>query len=270
MLGVHRSQYYYHRKQQNKGTAERDVLRQRATELHQMSRGSAGARTLSSLLLQEGLQAGRYKAARLMREAGLVSHQPCGHRYRVRDKASLIARNELARRFDVAEPNKVWCGDITFIKTAQGWSYLAVVLDLYARKVVGWALSVIADSRLTQKALEMAWLSRGRPSGVLFHSDQGTQYSSQTYQHACRQYGIMQSMSRRGNCWDNSVAERLFRSLKSEWLPAKGYRGIEEARRDISFYLSGYYNRIRPHRHNSGLSPVEKERQMQKKPLSVS
>lgn len=270
MLGVQRSQFYYHKKQQQRGNVERDALRQRAAELHLMSRGSAGARTLSSMLKQEGKQVGRYKAGRLMKEAGLISHQPGKHRYRVRDKASRIANNELNRCFNVAKPNQAWCGDITFIKTAQGWSYLAVVMDLYARKVVGWALSTVADSRLAQDALKMAWVSRGCPSDVLFHSDQGTQYSSLVYQLACQRYGMRQSMSRRGNCLDNAVAERLFRSLKSEWLPDKGYRDVEEAKKDISFYLSGYYNRVRPHQYNGGLSPVEKERQSLKNPLTVS
>lgn len=267
---MHRSQFYYHKKKQLKGNAERDTLRQRAAELHQMSRCSAGARTLSSMFRQEGKPVGRYKATRLMKEAGLVSRQPCRHRYRVRDKASRTANNELGRCFSVTKPDKVWCGDITFIKTARGWSYLAVVLDLYARKVVGWSLSSIADSRLALDALKMAWVSRGKPSGVLFHSDQGTQYSSLAYQQTCQRYEMTVSMSRKGNCWDNAVAERLFRSLKSEWLPEKGYRSLEEAKRDISFYLSGYYNRVRPHRYNSGLSPAEKERRMRKHPLTVS
>lgn len=264
MLGVHRSQFYYRKKRQQKDDKARDALRQKATELHRMSRGSAGARTLSSMLRQEGHQVGRYKAASLMKEAGIISHQPCRHRYRVRDKASLIAANELDRQFNVAEPDKVWCGDITFIKTAKGWFYLAVVLDLYARKVVGWAFSTEASSQLAQDALRMAWVSRGHPAGLLFHSDQGTQYSSHSYQSLCTRYGIKLSMSRKGNCWDNAVTERLFRSLKTEWLPRKGYGNEEEARQDVSFYLSGYYNRIRPHKHNSGLSPANKERQTQK------
>lgn len=270
MLGVHRSQFYYHKKQQQKETAARDALRQKVAELHRMSRGSAGARTLSSMLKKEGQTVGRYKAGRLMKEAGLVSMQPSRHRYRVCEQPSMMAKNVLARGFNVAKPNKVWCGDITFIRTEKGWYYLAVVLDLYARKVVGWAFSMTADSQLTQHALTVAWHNRGRPSGILFHSDQGTQYSSHSYRATCSRYGMTASMSRKGNCWDNAVTERLFRSLKTEWLPHKGYCSAEEAKRDVSLYLSGYYNRIRPHKYNSGLSPAEKERQMQKEPLAVS
>jgi len=115
------------------------------------------------MLKQEGKELSCYKAAPLMGEAGLISHQPGRHRYRARDKASLITKNELARQFSVAKPDKVWCGDITFIKTAQGWSYLAVVLDLYARKGVDWALSTAAYSRFAQHVLKMAWVSRSKP-----------------------------------------------------------------------------------------------------------
>jgi len=205
-----------------------------------------------------------------MEEAGLVSRQPGKHRYRICERGSALAGNSLNRCFSVREPNHVWCGDITFIRVSTGWLYLAVVLDLYARKVVGWAFSEKADSRLTQDALTMAWNSRGQPSGLVFHSDQGSQYSSISYRALCGRYGVTRSMSRRGNCWDNAVAERMFRSLKTEWVPAEGYGSVSEAEKDISFYLSGYYNRIRPHRNNSGLSPAEKERLHRIEPLTGS
>ncbi|PLR29221.1 IS3 family transposase, partial [Chimaeribacter californicus] len=179
-----------------------------------------------------------------MREAGLVSKQPGRHRYRIVDRSALCAANHLNRDFTVEKPDRVWCGDITFIRSGTGWLYLAVVLDLYARKVVGWAFSSKADSRLAQDALTMAWHNRGRPAGILFHSDQGSQYSSVSYREMALRYGMTSSMSRRGNCWDNAVAERLFRSLKTEWLPPKGYANDEEAEQDVRLYLTGYYNRI--------------------------
>jgi putative transposase len=270
VLGVHRSLFYYHKKRLSTVNRERESLRVRMKELHQANRGSAGARTLSALMCREGKAVGRYKAGQLMKEAGLVSRQPGNHRYRVCDRASLLADNRLNRCFTVEEPDRVWCGDITFIRTGTGWVYLAVVLDLYARKVVGWALSAKADSQLAQDALTMAWHGRGRPAGILFHSDQGTQYSSVSYRAMSGRYGMKRSMSRRGNCWDNAVTERLFRSLKTEWVPRRGYRNAEEAEKDVSFYLSGYYNRIRPHRHNSELSPAEKENLLRTEPLTVS
>ncbi|NKG30887.1 hypothetical protein FVB43_12635 [Erwinia rhapontici] len=120
-----------------------------------------------SILKQEGEEVSCYKAARLMGEAGLISHQSGRHRYRVRDKASLITKNELARQFSVAKPDKVWGGDITFIKTAQGWSYLAVVLDVYASKGVDWALFTAADSRFAQHVLKMVWVSSGKPIKIV-------------------------------------------------------------------------------------------------------
>lgn len=141
------------------------------------------------------------------------------------------------------------------------WAYLAVVLDLFSRKPIGWALSLSPDSDLTSKALTMAYESRGRPKKVMFHSDQGCQYTSKKFRQKLWLYKIKQSMSRRGNCWDNAPMERFFRSLKTEWIPKQGYACIDEAQKSITDYIIGYYNQIRPHRHNSGKAPnvIEKE-----------
>lgn len=264
VLGVHRSTFYYHQKRRRTTDGGRDALKDRVVELHQLSRGAAGARTLSAMLCREGKAVGRYKAGHLMREAGVVSRQPGKHRYRVCEQRSQYADNHLKRHFRVAGPDQVWCGDITYIRCRGGWLYLAVVLDLYARKVVGWSFSGTSDSQLAQQALSMAWERRGRPSGVMFHSDQGAQYSSVPYGAMVARYG----MSRRGNCWDNAVVERFFRILKTEWLRRNGYQYMEEAQRDIEEYITGYYNRIRPHRCNGGLSPAMKE--IQRKLQSVS
>ena len=122
---------------------------------------------------------------------------------------------------------------MTYIWTGSGWLYLAVVLDLYARRVVGWAMSRSPDSELTKQALAVAYEARGCPDGVLFHSDQGCHYSSQAFRERLKEYGMIQSMSRRGNCWDNAPMERFFGSLKSEWIPERGYRSYQEAQSDI-------------------------------------
>ncbi|OKA95033.1 transposase, partial [Aeromonas salmonicida subsp. salmonicida] len=159
----------------------------------------------------------------------------------------------------VPQPNQVWCGDITYVWTSARWHYLAVVLDLHTRRVVGWAMSDKPDAELAIKALEMAYQQRGCPSGVLFHSDQGSQYGSRAFRQRLWRYRMTQSMSRRGNCWDNAPMERLFRSLKSEWLPATGYMSLREATRDISYYLMDYYNWRRPHQHNDGIPPAKAE-----------
>src|SRR5690606_12966000 len=139
--------------------------------------------------------------------------------------------NLLARKFTVEKPNQVWCGDITYIWSGQCWSYLAVVLDLYARRVVGWAMSSSPDAELVVKALEHAWEQRGQPSGVLFHSDQGSKYASHHFRHGLWRYRMQQRMSGRGNCWNNAPRERLFRSLKTDWVPNLGNRSLPDAKR---------------------------------------
>ena len=154
----------------------------------------------------------------------------------------------------------------TCIWVGSKWRYLAVVLDLFSRRVVGWSLSDKPDAELASKALDMAWEQRGRPMNVMFHSDQGCQYSSRKFRQRLWLYRITQSMSRRGNCWDNAPMERLFRSLKTEWVPATGYLTQDQAKKDISYYLMDYYNRRRPHQANDGLSPVNAENRL--KPVS--
>ncbi len=132
-------------------------------------------------------------------------------------------------------------------------------MDLFARKPVGWALSHSPDSNLTCQALSMAYESRGRPKEVMFHSDQGSHYTSRQFRQLVWRYRLTQSMSRRGNCWDNSPMERFFRSLKTEWIPTTGYRNFSEAKHCINDYIIGYYSEIRPHSYNGGLTPNESE-----------
>jgi putative transposase len=132
-------------------------------------------------------------------------------------------------------------------------------MDLFARKLVGWAMSYSLDTKLAAKALSMAFESRGRPKGVMFHSDQGSTYTSRNYRQLLWRYQIEQSMSRRGNCWDNSPMERFFRSLKTEWVPTKGYRSFIEAEKSVVNYIIGYYSKVRPHSYNGGLTPNESE-----------
>lgn len=176
----------------------------------------SGSRTIQGLLNDQGVGIGRFKVRRLMSELGLVCKQPGPHAYKRATVERLDIPNRLDWEFDVAQPDQVWCGDITYIWTGQRWSYLAVVLDLYARRVVGWAMSDTADADLVVQALDHAWEQRGRPHGVMFHSDQGSQYASRKFRQRLWRYRLVQSMSRRGNCWDNAPMERLFRSLKTE------------------------------------------------------
>jgi len=191
----------------------------------------------------------------------LVSTRLPTHRYKKASQPHTQIANTLCREFCPAAPNNVWCGDVTYIWSGHRWSYLAVVLDLYARKPIGWALSNSPDSELTARALTMAYETRGRPEDVLFHSDQGSHYTSIKYRQHLWRYRINQSMSRRGNCWDNSPMERFFRSLKTEWVPETGYGSFDGAKRSITDYVIGYYSQRRPHTFNEGLSPNAAERQ---------
>lgn len=259
VFGVHRSSFYYRRENEGRIDPERERLKVRVIELHRVSRGAAGARTLSASLKAEGESVGRYKAARLMAEAGVQSKQPRPHRYAKANGDGAVVPNHLNREFAPERPNQVWCGDITYIWAGTGWLYLAVVLDLYARRVVGWAMSDSANTALVTQALTLAYESRGRPSGVLFHSDQGCQYTATAFRQQLWRYHMKQSMSRRGNCWDNAPMERFFRSLKTEWLPETGYLAPGVAKEDLLRYLTHYYNRQRPHSTNGYRTPIAME-----------
>ena len=243
----------------NKSHPERDRLKAMVTKIHDDSRGAAGARTISGELRQKNEAVGRYKATSLMKEIGLFSKQPHKHRYKIAEDESKIAPNLLQREFVVNTPNKVWCGDVTYIWAGTQWMYLAVVMDLFKRRIVGWACSNSPNTNLTCAALRMAYESRGRPKGVMFHSDQGCHYNSLQYRQMLWKFQIEQSMSRRGNCWDNAVMERFFRSLKMEWMPKYGYRSMNEAVIDTTDYIHRHYNSARGHSYNNYLSPIAAE-----------
>ncbi|EDT8879104.1 IS3 family transposase [Salmonella enterica subsp. enterica] len=238
-------------------------LRSRARALHQQSRGSAGSRTLSQLMRRSGYGVGRWLARRLMQECNLESRQPGKHLYRSVQETSPASPNLLKRQFAPESANRVWCGDISFIRVCGGWCYLALVIDLYSRRVVGHAMSSSPDAELVCRAMRNALETRQRSGRLLFHSDQGGQYRSKKYRRLLWKHGVMQSMSRRGNCLDNSPMERVFRSLKSEWMPKGGYVDLREAAGDIGIWISRWYNTQRPHGHNGGLSPCEYENQLE-------
>jgi putative transposase len=212
------------------------------------------------MLTDSGIPMSRYRAGRLMKHLKLSSSQPGRHKYKNAPQEHVCLPNLLDRQFAVTEPDKVWCGDITYIWTGSNWHYLAVVMDLFARRIIGWALSANADTALISRALRMACESRGQPANVMFHSDQGSQYTGLKYQQMLWRYRMTQSVSRRGNCWDNSPMERFFRSLKTEWIPARGYLSACEAYEQIGCYIQNYYNSARPHNYNGGLTPEESER----------
>jgi putative transposase len=260
VLGVSRSAFYDWLHRRAVPDTRREALKAKVVQLHVESRESAGARMISQALKAQQIKVGRYLTARLMTEANLASRQRRRHPYRSRGVEAFVARNLLERNFEPTAINQVWCGDVTSLMVGKRWYHLAVVIDLFARRIVGWAFSLINDANLVSRALAMAVEVRGRHTGLMFHSDQGCQYTSQRFQSELLEHGITPSMSRMGQCWDNAPTERFFGTLKSEWVPAKGYSTVEEARQDMtSFFMR--YNRIRLHSYNNYLSPIAMERQ---------
>lgn len=256
MLGVNRSSYQYWQQRPNTIAPERLKLIAELKRWFGMSNGSAGQRSLVQLLRRSGFNVSRWLVRKLMRQMGLVSRQLPTHKYAKSEKAHVNIPNSLGRQFQPNQPNQAWCGDVTYVWSGARWLYLAVVIDLYARRVVGFATSRHPDSELTKKALRMAYETRGKPWRVLFHSDQGCHYTSNTYRQLLWRFGMKQSLSRRGNCWDNAPMERFFRSFKSEWMPRSGFDSFTEGVNAIGQYINGYYNRYRPHTNNAGLSPL--------------
>lgn len=267
VFDVHRSSYRAWRDRPTDPKPEELQLQALVKAAHKASNGSAGARSIAKIVTQGGTPLSRYRAGRRMKLLGLESTQVPSHAYKKAEQPHVDIPNLLDRKFDVQKPNAAWAGDITYIWTGARWAYLAVVLDLFARKPVGWALSLSPDTELVKKALTMAYESRGEPEEVMFHSDQGCQYTSLGFRQLLWRYRMTQSLSRRGNCWDNAPTERFFRSLKTEWMPEVGYQSFPAAKQAINDYIIGYYSQIRPHQHNDGLPPSvaeEKYRHAQK------
>ena len=218
------------------------------------SRGSAGKRTLRDLLKRKGIFVGLYLVRKLMKQQGLFSKQPQKWQNRNKENGQIFA-NHLNREFTPNADTTVFCGDTTYLKVNGIWCYLAVVINLCNRQVMGWKLSRHHDSELVVDALHHAMLNVKKTAKMIFHSDQGSIYGSKVFCKTVQDYGLTQSMSRRGNCWDNAPMERWFRSFKYEWMQEGGYLTLGLAMDDVRDYVM-YYNFVRPHRYNQGLPPV--------------
>jgi len=229
---------------------------------------SYGSRRLVSTLQGQSIKIGRHKVMRLMREANL---KPVWKKKFVNTTDSNhdlpVAENILNRQFNPAKPNQAWTSDITYIRTRSGWLYLAVVMDLYSRKIIGWAMSPTMHTELVSRALLMAIGQRKPAAGLLLHSDRGSQYASYEYQDLLKQHGIICSMSRKGNCWDNAVMERFFLNLKMERVWQRDYANHLEAVKDITEYIVGFYNCVRLHSTLGNLPPMIYEMEMATKEL---
>lgn len=240
---------------------ENQSLAQEIEQIHARSRKTYGAPRIEQALRQQGRRHGRNRVARLMKDKGL-----CGRlkgRYRVQTTDSNhdepIAPNRLAEAPKATAPNQLWVADITYIETKQGWLYLAAILDLYSRKIVGWAMSERIDTALVLKALTMALLHRCPPAKLLCHTDRGVQYASGDYRQALGDAGLIASMSRRANCYDNATMESFWATLKLELVYRSCFDTHAHARTQIFDYIETFYNRQRAHSALDYLSPVDFE-----------
>ena len=261
VLSVSRSGYYGWRSRSASPRQQANaVLVEQIRAIHVKSRQTYGAPRILVELQEQGRSCGRHRVARLMRREGLMAKMTRRFRLTTRSKVNPPpAPNRLHAPFVVGHPNRQWVSDITFIPTRAGWLYLAVVLDLFSRHVVGWAMDIRMTSGLVCEALRMAITHRQPRTGTIVHSDQGSQYTSGECQRLLHRHGLLASMSRKGRCGDNAVAESFFHTLKTELVGCEDYRTREQARSSLFEYIECFYNRVRRHSTLHYRSPVEFE-----------
>jgi len=237
------------------------TLAKQIAAIHEHSRQTYGSPRIVAALRQQGCHHGRNRIARLMREKGLCGRQKSRYRVQTTDSNhdQPIAPNLMAQAPKATKPNQIWVGDITYIETQEGWLYLAAILDRYSRKIVGWAMSERIDAALVLKALDMALLQRQPPVNLLLHSDRGVQYASADYRRALTQAGLVASMSRKGNCYDNATMESFWSTLKLELVYRRNFVTRSQARTQIFDYIESFYNRQRTHSALDFQSPVDFE-----------
>ena len=262
-LGVSRSGYYsYKSRSKSKREIEREKLLKEIRIVFQASRELYGSPRITAALLSKGIECNKKRISRIMRSNGIKAKTVRKYKATTNSKHKLpVANNLLNQNFEVKHPNKVWTGDITYIWTKKGWLYLAVVLDLYSRRVVGWHVDKNMTKELVIKALNQAVINRRLNGDILFHSDQGIQYASNEFRSVLNKEGIEQSMSRKGNCYDNAVSESFFHTLKTELIYFERYDSREEAKLSIFEYIEVYYNRKRIHSSIGYKSPAQFEDQ---------
>ena len=262
VLGVSRSGFYaWKRRPEGVRSRERKALLAAIERIHEDVDQVYGAPRMHRELRADGHRCGRHRVARIMRAAGLRARRRLRRRPRTTDSrhALPVAPNVLAQDFRVEAPDRVWVGDITYVPTSEGWLYLAVLLDLCSRRVVGWSIDRTIDRSLTLRALAMAMDRRKPDASLLHHTDRGSQYAATDYQLELEAAGFRCSMSRKGNCYDNAVAESFFASLKKERVHHRRWRTREDARSDLFEYIEGFYNRRRRHSALGYRSPMEYE-----------
>lgn len=258
MLEVSRSGYdeWLHRPPSTQTAADQQ-LQDKVQRYCAQGRGTYGTRRIKHLLAQEGLRVSRRRIGRLLAQAGLR----CKTRRRFKaptasGQAQTVAPNQLNREFTVSVPDQVYVGDMTYLPTGEGWWYLAVVLDLCSRAVGGWSMANHMRAELVNQALSMALYQRQPAAGLIMHTDRGSQYGADSYRQLLHQHGIEPSRSRKGNCWDNAVAESFFHTLKTELIYLEDYDTHEQAQTAVFEYIEVFYNRQRCHSANGYLAPL--------------
>lgn len=261
VAGVTRQGYYAYAKRRPRDLVVGEAqLRDRLRALHIESRGTYGSPRLHAALRAEGAHVGKRRVERAMRSMGLAARTR--RKFRVTTKANPahgVVENRLRRRFTASKPNERWVTDISYVWTAEGWCYIAVILDLFSRAVVGWSLDANLTTQLPLAALDMAVKRRHPERGLLHHSDRGCQYTSNDYVAALHELGIELSMSRRGNCWDNAVAESFFATLKTELIYGRAWSTRYQLRSAVFDYLEVFYNRKRLHSTLNYKTPAQTE-----------
>jgi transposase InsO family protein len=257
MLSIERSGYYaWLQRKPGKRKLSNDILDRKITGIFNAHRGRYGAIRITDELHDAGEKCSKNRVAKRMKYLNLQAKAKKKYKVTTDSKHNLpVAPNLLNRDFNSIAPNKKWVGDISYIWTDEGWMYLAVVMDLYSRSVIGWSIQPTMSRQLVCDALLMALWRRRFPQGVLFHSDRGSQYCSGDYQNMLKKYGLICSMSRKGNCWDNAIAESFFHSLKTELIYNERYITRKIAKQSIFQYIEVYYNRVRRHSALGSMAP---------------
>jgi len=268
ILGIQRSSYYAWKKRKPSAREQKNQeLVKLIRKIYDLSRKTYGYPRVYAQLRKDGIECNKKRIIRLMRQEGLQGQRKRRKAFTTDSKHSYpVAKNLLNREFEAQRPNEKWVADITYIPTEEGWLYLAGVLDLYSRRIVGWEMSGKIDAKLVEKALRMALYQRQPDHGLLHHSDRGSQYASDPIQRILSANHIQVSMSGKGDCYDNAVMESFFSTLKNEWVHHQRYQSRRQARTDIFDYIEGFYNTVRLHSTLGYLSPAEFEVKYQKSP----
>ena len=263
MMSIERSGYYaWLTRNPGKRQQSNEVLDKKIIQVFKSHNSRYGSPRITNELKRNGENCSKNRVARRMKQLGIFAKAKKKFKVTTDSKHNFpVAENLLNRNFFASAPNQKWCGDISYIWTDEGWMYLAVVIDLYSRAVIGWSIQSTMSRQLVCDALMMALWRRGFPRGVLFHSDRGSQYCSNEFQKMLKHYGLICSMSRKGNCWDNSVAESFFHTIKTELIYTERYATREIAKQSIFQYIEVYYNRVRQHSAIGSIAPSMFENQ---------